>query len=150
MTTRRTRRLAIAVAAAAVLLGGLCLSEVVRYPRIARSAYLRHPLLLVAAGWSRLFPGSVTAEAVVLADAARVYPGATLYAYRFYLSDRPRDDRNIRDRIFSLIRKSTPRTDERIFWIVSASAKFGVVQDDWLVYEYKTGRLVGGPAEPSE
>jgi hypothetical protein len=51
MTTRRTWRIAIAVTTAAVLLGTLCLSEVVRYPRIARSAYVRHPLLLIAAGW---------------------------------------------------------------------------------------------------
>lgn len=150
MTTRRTRRLAIAVATAALLLGVLCLSEVVRYPRIARSAYMRHPLLLLAAGWSRFFPGSGTPETVVLADAARVYPGTRLHTYRFYLSDQPRDDRSIRDRVFSLIRKSTPRTDERIFWIVSASLKFNVVQDDWLVYEYRTGSLVGGPAGSSE
>jgi hypothetical protein len=78
MTTRRTMILAIAVATTAVLLGGLCLSEVVRYPRIARSAYLRHPLLLVAAGWSRLFPGSGAAETVVLAGTCRMIAGLVI------------------------------------------------------------------------
>ena len=144
------RRGAIAAATAAVLLVALCVSEVIRYPRIARSAYLRHPLLLIAAGWSRLLPGSGATEAVVLANAGRVYPGAKLYAYRFYLSDRPRDDRSIRDRVFSLIRKGIPQTDERVFWIVSASTKFSTVHDDWLVYEFRTGKLVGGPAATLE
>ena len=120
----------------------LCVCEAFRYPRIARSGYLRHPLLLAAATWSRVFPGEGVSKETVLAHAAGVYPDADLDACRVYLSDEPRNDKCIRDRVFGMMSKRGVETEERLFWIVSAAPRSAAEENDWLVYEYRTGKLV--------
>jgi hypothetical protein len=145
--TGKRKALLIGVVVVALLLSAMCVIEAFRYPRIARSAYLRYPHLLVAATWSHVFPGSGMQEETILLDAAQLYPGVRLHTDRFYLSDRPKGDRNIRERVFSLIRKQIPQTNDRIFWIVSGSPDFTLVNDDWLVYEYRTGKRIGSPTD---
>ena len=127
-----------------LLLSGVCIVEALRYPRIARSAYLASPWLLVRATCSRVGARGGVAREEVLGQARKTCPGVRLSASVYCLSNEPKDDKCIRDRVFGLIAQRWSPTDEELFWVVRRSG--GTVRD-WMVYEYRTGRLVCQPDE---
>ena len=120
----------------------ICFAESLRYPRIARSAYWRCPLLLAKATVARLCANGGVASRTVIADAERLGYRDGLSVRLQYLPDVPRNDKTIRDRVFAMIGKWRAVTNERLFWVVTPGSGGSIINDDTLVYEYKTGRLV--------
>ena len=118
--------------------------EANRYPRIVRSGYFRHPYLLLLASFARIYPGKGVSKEEILASAKLIYPDSNLYSERIYLSDKPTNDRSLRERYFSTACKTQVLTDEKIFYVVY---KVNGYNDGILLYEYRTGKLVIGPGD---
>jgi len=132
----------VGVLGAAVLLVGVCFVDSLRYPRIARSAYWRHPHLLVRATAARMFPGKGVSKKAVVAHASQLGYRNNLHVCLLYLPDSPTDDKTIRDRVFSLVGKRCPDSKEKLFWVVTPNYRGRIINDHMLAHEYRTGRLV--------
>jgi len=136
---RKSWRIAGGVAVLVLSLPAICLLDALRYPRIVRSAYLRHPAWLAKATWRRATASGGVSSRTVLAQARQTYPNSKLRSALLHLWNGPDDDKSVRDRLFGLVAKGWMETDEELFWVVS---KTGGTMDDWLVYEYGSGKLV--------
>jgi len=136
------RRVTFVVLAVPLLLAVVCFVDSLRYPRIARSAYWRHPNLLVRATAVRLFPGKGVSKKAVVAHAGQLGYTDDLSVHLLYLPDLPVDDKTVKKRVFGLIRKERTYSKERLFWIVTPHSQGCIINDDTLAYEYRTGRLV--------
>jgi hypothetical protein len=143
MTSKITsRKVILIVLALAVLFVAICFTDSLRYPRIARSAYWRHPYLLVRATLSRVVPGKGVSRKAILAHAGKLGYGDGLSVRLLYLPDLPTDEKTIKDRVFCLVRKEQPYSKERLFWIVTPYSHGCIINDYTIAYEYRTGRLV--------
>jgi len=118
-----------------------CLIDSFNYPRIARSAYWRHPDLLVRATGRRLFPEKGVCAEIIAKDAAQHFNTNLYDISLLYLADSPENDTTIRDRTFATLSKFRTSTREKLFWIVEPRNS---PNDEPLVYEYRTGKLVCG------
>jgi hypothetical protein len=47
-------------------------------------------------------------------------------------------------------RKLYASTDEELFWIVSPCRSSSAIHDDWIVFEYRTGKVVSSRALEAE
>lgn len=143
MSRKMTRRKwLIAVLAALLLFPAVCFLDSLRYPRIARSAYWRHPWLMPRATVARLFPGKGVSAQAVLAHARRRNRTEGLSVRLLYLPDLPTDDKTIKNRVFGLISQTSGRSEERLFLLVALRKGLHTRLYDALAYEYRTGRLV--------
>ena len=122
-----------------LLLPTMCFIDSFRYPRIARSAYWRRPTLLAKATITCLFPRKGISRKSVMAHAKQLRGKGDLNIRLLYLPPLPGNDKTIQARVFHLIAKRFIRSEENLFWIVSPQ---DCPNDDTLVYEYRTGRLV--------
>ncbi|MHC4648769.1 MAG: hypothetical protein ACYTBJ_25205 [Planctomycetota bacterium] len=141
---RKVTPIIIAAAAASVVLllaVGLFL-DALRYPRIARSAYLRHPYLLAKATVGCLFPGKGVRRKEIAAHATELRPKDRLSIRLLYLPDLPAGDKSIKGRTLGTMQKTWAASDEELFWLVTPFRNGCVIGDDRLVYEYRTGRLI--------
>lgn len=138
----RRGRIVLVLLAVPVFLAAVCLLDSLRYPRIARSAYWRRPILLVRATLARLFPGKGVPKRTVLAHARQMGRRGDLGVRLLYLPDLPTDDKTIKARVFHLIAKSWGHSKEQLFWVVTPKRPGGRINDGSLAYEYRAGRLV--------
>jgi hypothetical protein len=135
-------KVVIVVLTVALSLAVVCFVDSLRYPRIARSAYWRHPHLLVRATSARLFPGKGVSKEAVVGHARRLGRIDDVDARLVYLSNRPTDDKTIKARVLGLIAKGWTPSKEQLFWLVTPYRNGRSINDDRLVYEYRTGRLI--------
>ena len=144
MADKQTKvKLAATLLAIAVLFVPVLFSlDSLRYPRIARSAYWRHPKLLVKATLSCLFPPKGIPKGVVAAHARQLGHCGAMDVRLLYLPNLPKHDKTIKARVFGLIAKGSVRSKEQLFWVVNKRSLVCKLDDDTLVYEYRTGRLV--------
>jgi hypothetical protein len=138
----RFRRAVIVVLATVLLLALMCGVESLRYPRIARSAYWRHPHLLVRATAARLLARKGVSRAAVATHAKQLGRSDELNIRLLYLPDLPAKDKTIKARTLHLIEKGWGTSAETLFWMVTPHSNGRIINDDTLVYEYRTGRLV--------
>lgn len=136
-------KVVVPLSAIPLLLAGFCFIDSLRYPRIARSAYWRHPNLLIRATAARLFPGKGVSSNAVMLHARQLGQTDDLGIRLLYLPDLPTDDKTIKGRVFGLVRKGArPESKEELFWVVTPDCRRCIINDHMLAYEYRTGRLV--------
>jgi hypothetical protein len=97
---------------------------------------------LIRATAARLFPGKGVSSNAVMAHARGLGRTDGLGIRLLYLPDLPADDKTIKARTFGIIEKAWAQSEEELFWIVTPHRNGRAVNDDILVYEYRTGRLV--------
>ena len=132
----------LAIAVPLLFVPALFFLDSLRYPRIARSAYWRHPKLLVKATLSCLFPPKGISKEMVAEHARKLGYCRDMDVRLLYLSDLPKHDKTIKARVFGLIAKRSVRSKEQLFWVVNKHSFLCKLTDDTMVYEYRTGRLV--------
>ena len=136
------RKVVLSLTAIVFVLAAICFFDSLRYPRIVRSAYWRHPLLLVRATAAFICARNGIGREQIRKQAS--WSGCTeqLRIQLLYLPEAPDDDKTIRDRLFGLIVKISRKTDEELFWLVTPLRNGSEIADERLVFEYRTGRLV--------
>jgi hypothetical protein len=127
-----------------VIINVVILIEAFRYQSDTRNDYFHNPHLLVLAYFGRLFPGEGVPKSAILLNAVKYRPRLSLKEDLYYLSD-AHGDRSIREHYFACLWKCGCDTKERLFWIVLPTDVDIEDNDSFnmLIYEYKTGRLVG-------
>ena len=101
MMRKKYKLIILTLAISLIVFAILCLFEAKHYPRIARSAYIRYPHLLVKATYKRICPGKGVSLKNIIHQANQIYPEKELNAFRLYLSDKPDNDRSIEKEFFA-------------------------------------------------
>lgn len=147
MKRKYIKKAMLIVLVALLLFPPLCLIHSFRYPRIARSGYWHHPILLAKATIRCAFPGRGVSKTEVLTNARQIGGIDGFNINLLYLPDKPENDsskngKSMRNRVFGMIAKGWLETEEKLFWLASPKVHPQDGHGYTYVYEYKTGRLV--------